>query len=56
MQIVGRQQFILKRDGEEVARGNEFELLKHIHTRHSFSIDWAIAHEGYSVEPVEPSE
>lgn len=46
-----RQQFILKRDGKEVARGDEFELLKFVQRKHSCSFDWACKYEGYSVEP-----
>lgn len=47
---VMKKTYILKRDGEEVARGDEFELLKYMHRKHSFSMDWACKHEGYSVE------
>jgi hypothetical protein len=41
--------FILKRDGEEVARGDEFALLKFIQRKHSYSMDHALRYEGYSV-------
>jgi hypothetical protein len=43
--------FILKRDGEFVLRGTEFDIYKHIHRKHSFSVDWACAHEGYEIIP-----
>lgn len=42
--------YILKRDGVEVERGDEFALLAYIHRTHSFSFDHALRFEGYSVE------
>lgn len=38
------------RDGVEVAKVNtEFEVLAWFHERHSFSVEHAIQHEGYTV-------
>ena len=42
--------YILKRDGVEVERGDEFALIAYIHRAHSFSFDHALRFEGYSVE------
>lgn len=44
--------YILRRDGVEVARGNEFDLLAYIHRTHSFSFDYALKYAGYSVREV----
>jgi hypothetical protein len=41
---------ILKRDGVEVMRGDDFQVLAWIHCNHSYSLDHAVRHEGYSVE------
>lgn len=44
--------FILSRDGIIVAIGlDQFKLTRYIHSRHSFSFDWACENEGYSVAP-----
>lgn len=40
----------LKRDGETVLKGDWFDVYKYIHTKHSYSTDYALKYEGYSVE------
>ncbi len=44
---------VLKRDGAEVARGTEQQVWKHLHDNTSCSVDWALKHEGYSIEVAE---
>ncbi len=46
------KQFVIKRDGKEVARVNDSQVLAWFHKHHSYSMDHAIKYEGYSVEPV----
>ena len=47
--------FELLRDGKSVARGTEIELMNWVHANHSFSFDWALKFEGYSVIEASPS-
>lgn len=46
-------QYVLRRDGQEVMRGTEDEVWQWLHRNHSYSVDHALRHEGYSIEPVE---
>lgn len=43
--------YILKLDGKPVFIGKEMDCWKYIHRTHSFSIDHALVHEGYSIVP-----
>jgi hypothetical protein len=49
-------QYVLSRDGKEVMRGTEDEVWRWIHKNHSFSIDYALRHEGYAIAPVESAQ
>ena len=41
----------LRRDGNLILTGTEQDCWQYIHSNHSFSVDWALAHEGYSIRP-----
>jgi len=43
--------YSLQRDGHLVMRGTEQQIWKYLHNTHSFSIDHALKHEGYKIEP-----
>jgi hypothetical protein len=43
--------YILRRDGKDVLIGKEIEVWGYLHKTHSYSIDWAIKNEGYSIVP-----
>ena len=45
-----RTVFVLRRDGVEVARGDEFALLQYVHRTHGFSMQHALRYEGYAVD------
>jgi hypothetical protein len=47
---------VLLRDGKEVARGTERDCLKYIHDNHSFSVQHALAHEGYELKDAEEED
>ncbi len=44
--------YVLRLDGAEVMRGLEIACWNYIHRVHPFSVDHAIRHEGYSMEPL----
>lgn len=46
------QPYRLTRDGEEIMVGTELEILTYIHRKHSYSMQHALEHEGYRLEPV----
>lgn len=46
-------QYILTRDGQELARGTEHEVWKYVHKNHSFSVERALLHEGFKIQPIE---
>lgn len=46
-------QYVLTRDGREVMRGTESQIWKWMHANVSSSVDHALRHEGYKIEPVE---
>lgn len=48
------KRFVLKRDGNEVLRGTEVEVTRYVHKNHSYSLDHALRHEGYSLSPESP--
>lgn len=50
----GVTRYVLCRDGKEVMRGSAFEVLRHLHATHSYSLDWALKHEGYTMAPESP--
>lgn len=41
--------YILARDGKEIMRGTYFACMDYIHGMHSFSMQWALRWEGYSI-------
>lgn len=41
----------LRRDGHACVTGTYPECMAYIHRVHSFSLDWALKHEGYSIAP-----
>lgn len=43
--------YVLSRDGKEVLRGTEQECWEYLHRTHGFSVDHALTHEGYAMEP-----
>lgn len=45
-------EYELLRDGNTVASGTVLDLTKYIHGHHSFSLDWAVKHEGYELRPI----
>lgn len=45
--------YVLLRDGEVILRGTEGDVWEHIHAHHSYSVSWAIAHEGFQVRTAE---
>ena len=44
----------LYRDGELIMTGTEFQLMRYVHSKHSFSFLHALKYEGYSWEQVLP--
>ena len=46
------KQYILKKEGEEVARGNEFDLMHYIHKHEPQSLDWCLKYCGYTMEEI----
>jgi hypothetical protein len=48
---VGSKPMVLRRDGKEVMRGTEHELVKYIHNHHSYSVSHALKYEGYTMTP-----
>jgi hypothetical protein len=48
--------FVLLRDGKEIMRGSSFEIARYIHRNHSYSVDHALKHEGYSMVPAKEAE
>lgn len=43
--------YVLKRDGNELARGTELDVWSYIHQYHSFSVEHALRCEGFTIEP-----
>lgn len=43
--------YVLSRDGKEILRGTEQECWEYLHRTHGFSVDHALTHEGYAMEP-----
>lgn len=41
----------LTRDGREVIIGTEQEIYTWIHSHHAYSVDHALQHEGYAIQP-----
>jgi hypothetical protein len=46
------QKWNLFRDGNLVMTGTGMEILEYVLKKHSFSLSWAVQHEGYRVEAV----
>lgn len=46
------EHFELLRDGKPITRGTYLQLAAWIHRHHSYSMDHALKHEGYSVRPL----
>lgn len=41
------------RDNQKVFEGTQYDCMKYIHTKHSFSFHWACEFEGYSIKEKE---
>lgn len=46
--------FKLLHDGREIMRGTSFDIAAYIHSHHSYSVDHALKHEGFSMVPAKP--
>lgn len=46
------KQYILSCDGKEVFKGSYNDCFFWIHRNTSFSFNWALQHEGYSLEEI----
>jgi len=42
--------YILVKNGEEVFRGTEWEIVAYLHKAHPYSVDYALKYAGYKVE------
>jgi hypothetical protein len=51
---LGAPTYVLTRDGVEVLRGTELELVRWIHANHGYSASHACEHEGYAIGPEVP--